>query len=246
MPVITDQAIVLRRVEYSETSQVLVLFGRQHGKMRVIAKGIKRSTKTRFATAVDLLEVGQVAASVRTPRQQELAILTEWKQTLSLMALRQSLPRIYAAQYGAEITAGLTEDWDPHPELYDALQRLLGDLAEPGDPLSAVAAFMSTLLVCVGSAPQFHACVSCRRSVPAGQPVHFSSSEGGLVCRDCEASFVEKHSVSPAALAVLQGRRSQQPRAFRDVFDILDYHISHLMGRRPLLSDRLASTAQDR
>ncbi|MBM4027044.1 MAG: DNA repair protein RecO, partial [Planctomycetes bacterium] len=37
-----DQAICLRTVDYSETSQVVTLFARQAGKVRAIAKGSKR------------------------------------------------------------------------------------------------------------------------------------------------------------------------------------------------------------
>ena len=63
MLVIHDQAVVLMRYDYSETSQVLVLFSRDHGKMRVLATGIKRSTKARFATGADLLEAGHLVGS---------------------------------------------------------------------------------------------------------------------------------------------------------------------------------------
>ncbi|MCH7814056.1 MAG: recombination protein O N-terminal domain-containing protein, partial [Planctomycetes bacterium] len=50
MSFISERAVVLRRVDYSETSQVLVLLTRGHGKVRAIAKGIKRSTRKHFAT----------------------------------------------------------------------------------------------------------------------------------------------------------------------------------------------------
>ena len=54
MTAIKDEAIVLRRLDYSETSQVLAFFTRDHGPRRLIAKGVKRSTKKKFATGIDL------------------------------------------------------------------------------------------------------------------------------------------------------------------------------------------------
>ena len=239
MSLISDQGIVLRSLDYSETSQVLVMLTRQHGKVRAIAKGIKRSTKTRHAAAIDLLDVGDLVLSARTAGQQELAILTEWKQYRSLAGLRQSLSRLYAAQYAAEVTAGLTADWDPHPELYEALLRLLGALCEVDMTLPALLSFVSELLVAVGSGPQFEVCVACRRRVALNQPIHFSSFEGGLLCRDCEAAFVEKRQVPRGALAVLQGRRPGDPAAYRAALDLLNYHVSHLIGRAPLLADKV-------
>ena len=60
MAAVKDQAIVLRRLDYSETSQVLVFLTREHGLQRLIAKGIKRSTKKKYATGIDLLERGRL------------------------------------------------------------------------------------------------------------------------------------------------------------------------------------------
>jgi len=121
----SDLAVVLRRLDYSETSQILVLFSRKHGKIRLIAKGIKRSTKNRFAPAIDLLEVGQVVWSARLDRQQNLATLTEWKQLEAFCQLRENLDRLYAAEYAAEVTSEVTQDGDPHPALYEALVQFL-------------------------------------------------------------------------------------------------------------------------
>jgi DNA repair protein RecO (recombination protein O) len=244
MPLISDQAVVLRRLDYSETSQVLILFTRQHGKVRAIAKGVKRSTKRRFGTAIDLLEVGHVSLSTRSPHSQELATLTEWKQTAPLSGLRQTLPRLYAAQYAAEVTAGLTEDWDPHPRLYDALRALLDNLCDLLDPLPVLVAFVTGLLTEVGSAPRFDRCVGCGRTVdarPAAHGAYFSSREGGPLCRDCEPAYVEKRSLPPAVLEALRRPPATEARALAGAFDLLNYHVSHLMGRAPLLADKLAA-----
>src|SRR3712207_7995583 len=45
MPLVRDRCICLRRTEYSETSQILTLFAREHGIVRAIAKGAHRRTK---------------------------------------------------------------------------------------------------------------------------------------------------------------------------------------------------------
>ena len=68
MPLIRDTAVVLGRLDYSETSQVIVLLTREHGKVRAIAKGIKRGTKQRFAAGIDLLEIGSVVLTSKQAR----------------------------------------------------------------------------------------------------------------------------------------------------------------------------------
>ena len=137
MSLISDKAIVLRRLDYSETSQILALFTREHGQVRVIAKGIKRSTRSRFAVGIDLLELGHVVWSAREDRPQNLGILTEWKQVNAFVGLRERLERLHAAQYAAEITTELTTDQDPHPTLFDHLKLFLEKLSAVSSQPSA-------------------------------------------------------------------------------------------------------------
>ncbi len=230
MSTVRDTAVVLRRIEYSETSQVLAVFTRDHGRVRLIAKGVKRSTKTRFAPAIDLLEEGSLLFSPRTGTADALSILTEWKQTRSFSGLRERLIRIRAAEYVAETTAMLTQDFDPHAALYDALTATLTKLTDAGDDaaLAEVAAFQRNLLVATGLLPRFDACVLCES---AGSLPYFSALEGGMLCRSCEVGQAEKRAVSAATLNVLRG-----DNAAKDVlgaFDILDYHLAHAAGREP-------------
>lgn len=255
MPSIRDQAVVLRRLDYSETSQVIVLFTREHGKVRAIAKGIKRGTKKRFAVGIDLLDVGHVTVSYREERSAALATVTEWKQTRSLSGLREKLTRIQAAEYVAEVTAHLTVDWDPHSELFDALIQALVATADAANPLGIVVEYQLRLLDSIGSLPRFDACISCGR---VDDLTHFTSFDGGMICRSCEAGKIEKYEVTPVALSTIRGMldmmagavegASTSPAADQDaarqdapgVFAVLNYHIAHMMGRQPRLASKLS------
>ncbi len=255
MLAIADDAIVLARLDYSETSQILVLFSREHGKVRAIAKGIKRSTKTRFAAGIDLLDVGRIGVSSRQERTAHLATLTEWKQTRSLSGLREKLYRIQGAQYAAEITAHLTEDWDPHVELFDGFLSTLVELSEASEPLGPILAYQLRLVEAIGSLPRFDACVQCGRSVELS---HFSSLEGGMICRNCEPGKVEKWEVTPAILDTVRGwadhglgpagmsARDKARGSLGGAFGVLNYHIAHLMGRQPRLASRLLPPGKGR
>jgi len=249
MPMIRDAAAILGRLDYSETSQILVLFTRDHGKVRAIAKGAKRSTKTRFAPGVDLLDIGTVILSVRSERAEGLATLTEWKQTQSLSGLRESLDRINAAQYAAEITARLTEDWDPHADLFDDFIDTLKCLSESKDVLERVVHFQLTLLDMIGSLPRFDACVVCDRD---RELTHFSSFEGGLICRNCEVGRVEKWEIAPQTIELLGSYEASASSSLinhkdaQAAFAVLNYHISHLMGMEPRLAESLVPALRRR
>jgi DNA repair protein RecO (recombination protein O) len=229
---IKDMAIVLRRLDYSETSQVLAAFTREHGQIRLIAKGVKRSTRTRAATGIDLLEMGQAVFSLRSGKEENLATLTEWRQEEGFAHLRRDLARCYAAQYGAEITSQMTEVHDPHVALFDGLRQFLQELAEE-DAVVALVRYLWLLLREIGLRPDLTRCVGCGRQVEAGEPLYFSSREGGAICRDCEPAMIEKRRIPVSvAQALNESSVSDKPTALA-AFDLLNYHLTELMSHPP-------------
>ena len=231
-----DTAVALRRMDYSETSQILVVFTRDHGKQRLIAKGIKRSTRTRPSVGIDLLESGQVVWSHREHSDATLGVLTEWRQENAFMPLRRHLANLYGAQYAAEITALMTEDGDPHPALFDALIETLSSLCDVGDSLSTVVPFQLTVLSEAGLRPVFAECVSCHRPTGGQSDTYLSSSQGGLICRDCEPAVIEKHRVHAEAVAGLLGGTWTRT-GLREAFAALEYHIRNVVGKPTRLAD---------
>jgi hypothetical protein len=65
--------------------------------------------------------------------------------------------------------------------------------------------------------------------------LHFSALEGGLICRDSEPAYTEKRGLPRAARAWLVAG-SGPPPGLRPAFEILDYHLTHLLGRALPLS----------
>lgn len=226
-----DLGIVLRRLDYSETSQVLVVFCREGGLQRLIAKGIKRGTKSRVATGIDLLETGRVTFSRRPGSEAQLGTLTEWLQESRCDAARCGLVAWYAAQYAADRTSQMTEEADPHPDLFDALQQLLDELST-APPLLALVHYLLHLLRETGLSPQLTQCAGCGGPITR-RPIHFSARRGGLLCRDCEPAYVEKRQVDPAALPLLTGAAGPAGDAANvaSAFDLLDYHLTESLGQ---------------
>ena len=118
MALARDRCICLRKVEYSETSQILTLFGREHGLLRLIAKGAHRRTKagaSKFDGGLDLLDLGDAVFSLRL--EKDLATLTEWSLRDGHLELRQNLRALYLGQYAAELCSLLVEEQPPPPAL---------------------------------------------------------------------------------------------------------------------------------
>lgn len=228
MPTINDQAVALRRLDYSETSQVLLFLTREHGPRRLIAKGIKRGSAKKFAVGIDLLEHGQLAFASRTHGDSSLGTLTEWQQVDIHSGLRADLGRLYAGQYAAEVTAALTEENDPHPELFDALISFLQSLARGEEPFELLARYQITLLTSIGVWPDLTRCMLCSRIAPPGRAAFFSAHQGGLVCRACVPRVAEKRKTHGSTLDALRQNQITGETA-PAAFEFLDYTIAHTM-----------------
>jgi DNA repair protein RecO (recombination protein O) len=229
-----SDATVLRKYDFSETSQILHLFTRDAGKVRLIAKGVKRKNRA-FEGVPDLLDIGSACWIERRGRA-GLSILTEWRQVRTFPGLRSDLEAGYCGLYLAELLDALTEEFDPHPALFDALPAALDSLTDPAGRTSAVLRWQGLLLREAGLMPVLGECVSCGREPDWDGPVHFSSGGGGLVCRDCEPHLFEKRLVSPAAVDALLSLENEDglPAAGRaEAADLMSRHFRWLMGREP-------------
>src|SRR5438128_1768032 len=118
-------ALVLRTTDWSESSRIATLWTREFGKVRVLAKGARR-LKSNFETALALLTVCNIVLIRKSSGN--LDLLTEAQVVRRFPELTKNLPALYGAYYIAELLSDWTEDYDPHPRLFDeaidALQTL--------------------------------------------------------------------------------------------------------------------------
>src|SRR5688500_8931939 len=246
MPLVHDRCICLRKVAYSETSQILMLVARQHGLARVIAKGAHRTTKagaSKFGGGIDLLDVAD-AVFTHDP-ERELGTLTEWGLREGHLELRRSLRGIYLGQYAAELVGLLIEEHDPHPELFDRLEHTLPELASPRAE-EAFLAFELDLLRETGYLAELSACVSCGATIgDRDATAYFSPAQSGVVCRACEGDAHARMQIDVRLLRIVHsimklprthGTAQRLPRLTRHQTDPINRmfadHVQHTLGRR--------------
>jgi len=249
VPLARDRAICLRKIDYSETSQILLLLTREHGLLRVIAKGAHRRTKagaSKFDGGVDLLDVGD-AVFIFDPAK-ELNLLTEWGLREGHLELRGNLRAVYLAQYAAELVALLFQEHDPHPQLFDRLAQTLPELATPRAEETFLA-FELDLLRESGYLPELSRCGECGQPVGEGEHAYFSADRGGVVCRNCEGAVPDRMAMDARLLRLMQGvlrlprgangsagGPQRLPKLTRHQTDpinrILAGHVEHTLGKR--------------
>lgn len=126
MAVLKGDCVVLRLIDWSETSQIAWLLSREHGRLAATAKGSKRSTpsvQAKFSGGLELATRGE--AVVHTKAGRDLGNLTEWRLSDGYWQLRRDLRAFELAMYAVDVAAHLLGDHDPHPRSFDALVHLL-------------------------------------------------------------------------------------------------------------------------
>ncbi len=243
-------AIVVRVVEFSESSCVVTLFTRDFGKIGALAKGARRP-KGSFESAIDLLAVCRIVFLHKS--SEALDLLTEAKLERRFRAASRDLARLYGGYYVAELLRDLTDTADPHPDLYDAADEALLQLEGNLDVLRVVLRFEMTALRLLGHLPALHGCAACGRSLQMSGRVLFGQLAGGLLCDHCRTGQREVASVSGGAVETLRQFASPATDRWREwemdartrgeVRGIVNRYICNLLDHRPRMHEYLGSLA---
>lgn len=175
-------AVVLRKIDYSETSQVVRFYSRDAGKVTAIAKGSKRE-KSAFHGPFDLFTVYEL---VRIEKDEgQLDIITQAQVVRDFLNLRTDLRRYAAASYAAEFVDEMTVEVQQNAGLYELLIDTLADLNAGRAVDRAVFRFEAHALRILGHFPRLLECGTCRRKV-AQLEAYFSPRDGGAICPLCK------------------------------------------------------------
>lgn len=150
MPPVHGPAVCIRQWDWSETSQTVSLFTRQHGVVRALAKGARRPGAP-FSGGIELLTLGEAGLIIKPSA--ELALLTDWDLRASHSHLRRSLGASLAAQHCADVVQALVLDHDAHEALFDALLLAIAAMADAAAVAGALAYFQAAALIHAGLWP---------------------------------------------------------------------------------------------
>jgi DNA repair protein RecO (recombination protein O) len=242
-----DLAICIHTADFSETSQILTFFTKANGKIQAIAKGSKRP-KSAFDGPVEIFSFGDIVFSESS--REKLATVTEFEQKLILKGLVENYFAMNSALFSAELLNKLTDDYDPHPNLFESFLQFLKNASQAKNKAASLAClilFQLSLLAEIGLQPVLKNCVNCKNSFSDSWPeVYFSSSANGLICRDCEESFPDKIRISENAANALARAKlftDTELKVLNEIERILVYHFTEILGRPPKMAKYILKNA---
>jgi DNA repair protein RecO (recombination protein O) len=172
-----DQGIVLRSFPFGEADKVVVLLSPNKGKLRTVAKGV-RKTKSRFGGRLEpFSHVDLVLYEGRN-----LDTITQVSMIEPFHDLRVDLDSVVAAGTMVEIADAVAQENESSVRLFLLLQRGLRALdAGPQHP-DLLTAFLLKAAETIGVAPALDQCAGCGRTDDLRR---FSFAAGGVLCERC-------------------------------------------------------------
>jgi len=185
MPNYRTQAINLKSHNLGEADKIMVMYSRDYGIIRAVAKGVKRS-KSSLGGRMQAL----MANNLFLAKGRNLDIVCQAENVESFNLLKTDLTKLSYAIYCAELVSNFGTEDDPNSkQIYDILFETFKNISvfnSPEEVLWAVLRFKLKLATYLGYAVELEHCVKCSGQENQYKTYHFFCPEtGGVVCSEC-------------------------------------------------------------
>lgn len=198
MAIQKTEAFVLKTQAFRSSSLIITFFSKTFGKLRGLAKGVRREREMRGAL-YELFTHLEIVFYEKT--RSDLHLVSEASILESHDRLRTDLHTIAYASYFSEIVDRVTEVHDPDPKIFELLDfafRFLPSLP----PENLARSFEVKLLNEIGWLPYLENCLNCRD--PKFENGFFSIKQGALLCPNCASQTPDAKPLSRGGLEALR------------------------------------------
>jgi DNA repair protein RecO (recombination protein O) len=228
--------VVLRHTDWGEADRLLVLYSREAGKLRAVAKGVRKLRSRKAGHLEPFTRVMLMLA-----RGRDFWIVTQAETVDAYLPVREDLVRTGYAAYVIELLDRFTFEEGANRGLYQLLTDTLERVSMLPDPFVAVRYYEIRLLDLLGFRPELTHCVRCEVEIrPENQ--YFDALHGGAVCPRC---IDRTPTARPISMNALKHLRHFQRSSFRDALradpspavrseleTLLNYYLTYLLERK--------------
>ena len=229
------EAIIIKKFKLGEADRILTLYTPHLGKIRAVAKGVRRP-RSKMSGHLELLTHSLVSLA----RGRNLDTVTGCQTINSFLTLKSDLELTSCALYAIELVDQFTPDNFENYPLFQLLLETLQCLCQASCNELVLRYFELHLLDKVGYRPQLHQCVSCRSTL---EPVtnSFCPSAGGMLCPECTMSHPFTYPLSINTQKVLRllqnsdyttaSRLKMNPELSHQLEVVMKHYVRYLLER---------------
>ncbi len=229
------EAIVLRHLDWGEADRLIWLFTREYGKLRAVAKGVRKARSRKAGHLEPLTRVNLMLA-----RGKEIPLITQAETLDAYLPLREDLIRMTCGLYMVELLDRFSYEEGANLPIFTLLADSLWRLNQGLDQDLVARYYEIRLLDHLGFRPQLFTCAQCGEEIkPENQ--YFSALQGGVLCPKCGLIVNGSRPVSLQALKYLRHfQRSNFKDASRAVLTpalnhelevIMQHYLTYLLER---------------
>lgn len=182
---ITD-AINLKSYNLSESDKIIVMYSKEKGLIKGVAKGVKKP-KSKLGARMDLL----VANTLMLHKGRNLDTICQAEVVNTFYKTRQDIDKICYSMYVTEVVHNFGIEEDPCSEIiYNLLYKTLNTISKADSKIEillAVIKFQLKMMIESGFSIELDKCLCCHNDIK-DETMYFVPSSGGVICNKCAAS----------------------------------------------------------
>lgn len=200
------EAINLKSYNLNDADKIIVMYSKDNGLIKGVAKGIKKP-KSKLGARMDLL----VANSLQLLKGRSMDTILQAQTVNNFRKTKEDIDKIMYSSYISELVMNFGEGTESvSKDIYELLYKALNRVSEAEtkkDALIAVIKFQLKILLFMGFCVELDTCLCCREQV-LDENMYFSSTMGGIVCEECNEHLGVKlkmhHKIRDFLQAMLQ------------------------------------------
>jgi DNA repair protein RecO (recombination protein O) len=177
-----NEAIVLRKTNFSETSLIVQLYTKEHGKISAMIKGA-RSSKSKIGSKVDTLNWIEVV--FYNKEEKELQLVTQANLVNYFQFIKSDLDKLKYASAICELIIKLVPEKDANEKLFRGVTKMLSLInQQSSDHDFLFTQFLIFFIKEIGFELSFSKCPKCSNEIKLEENNAFSFSDG-VICGNC-------------------------------------------------------------
>ncbi len=180
---VTD-AINLKSYNLSESDKIIVMYSKDKGLIRGVAKGVKKP-KSKLGARMDML----VANTVMLHKGKNLNTICQADSLNTFRQTRNDLDKIFYSMYIAEVVSNFGVEEDPGSEtIYNILYQALDAISSSENKIEillSVIKFQLKMMTESGFSIELDNCLGCQKAVNQTDKIYFVPDLGGIICSCC-------------------------------------------------------------
>ena len=187
----TTNVINLKSYNISEADKIMVMYSKEKGIIRAVAKGIKKTT-SKLGGRMDLL----VANKLMLNKGSNLDTICQAEALNTFYKLRCDMNKLFYSMYCAEIVSNFGIENDPNSEeifnLFYTFLETISNASAKEQIMLCVIKFQLKIMEITGYSIQFLSCIRCNKTVDNKDELFFSVEQGGILCSHCADNINKK------------------------------------------------------